>query len=267
MKILVSHRQRFDFELQNLHNTNAMCTVSYIPTQQGFILTSSRDELKSRPTIKPELYKENDLCLIYPKDLKSGGTWIASSDNGKIACLLNGGFKDHSKKEIYARSRGSVLLEWFDYKDTIQFINKVNLTGVEPFTLLLIEHVNSLQICQLVWDEEQLHVSTIDTDKPHIWSSSTLYNEEAKQVRMNWFTRWLDQYNDEPDINILSFHLQKHNSNELIDIIMNRPNGLQTVSVTQLNVQFNNSKFIYFDFIKKEKTELEFNNIQNEFYA
>ena len=76
-----------------------MCTVSFIPLQNGFLLTSNRDEKIYRPTIAPQVYIENDLKLLYPKDEKAGGTWIVAKEDGTTIVLLNGAFVNHQKKE------------------------------------------------------------------------------------------------------------------------------------------------------------------------
>ena len=52
-----------------------MCTVTYLPQENdGFILTSNRDESPMRKTIPPKKYVENGVELIYPKDQLAGGT-------------------------------------------------------------------------------------------------------------------------------------------------------------------------------------------------
>ena len=54
-----------------------MCTVTYLPLENdGFILTSNRDESPMRKTIPPKKYLENGVELAYPKDQLAGGTWI-----------------------------------------------------------------------------------------------------------------------------------------------------------------------------------------------
>ncbi|RZK10489.1 MAG: hypothetical protein EOO43_20220 [Flavobacterium sp.] len=52
-----------------------MCTVSFIPTASGIIITSNRDEDKNRSAIPPVLEKFGGFEMAYPKDPKSGGTW------------------------------------------------------------------------------------------------------------------------------------------------------------------------------------------------
>ena len=67
-----------------------MCTVTFIPTNQGCIITSNRDEKISREkAISPQEYEIDGKKITFPKDPKEGGTWIAHTNN-KIVVLLNG---------------------------------------------------------------------------------------------------------------------------------------------------------------------------------
>ena len=54
-----------------------MCTITFIPkSNNDFILTSNRDEAPGRETFPPEIYEEEGVKLLYPKDALAGGTWI-----------------------------------------------------------------------------------------------------------------------------------------------------------------------------------------------
>lgn len=44
-----------------------MCTVTFYPTQNGFVLTSSRDEQKQRATFPPQFYQLNQEALFFQK--------------------------------------------------------------------------------------------------------------------------------------------------------------------------------------------------------
>ena len=87
-----------------------MCTVTYLPLENdGFILTSNRDESPMRKTIPPKKYLENGVELAYPKDQLAGGTWIGASTKNRLVCLLNGAFKKHERNSYYKMSRGLVV--------------------------------------------------------------------------------------------------------------------------------------------------------------
>lgn len=238
-----------------------MCTVTYLPIKNGFVLTSSRDEKIHRPTLKPKVYKYSDSLLIYPKDKLANGTWIAANNKHQMACLLNGAFENHEKKYNYTKSRGQILLDCFLYKDFSTAIKNIQLKGVEPFTLLLIEYKKELIFRQLVWDEKVTHIKTLPNNIPQIWSSATLYSKQDREVRKKWFSKWIEIHRNSSDLNILNFHTTKHGNTESNDIIMKRENDLQTVSVSQLKVNTLNESFLYHDLLDNNRTILNLSEL------
>lgn len=231
-----------------------MCTVTFYPNNNEYILTSSRDEVKHRPTLAPKKYTINNQEITFPKDKVAGGTWIATNNKTKTVCLLNGAFERHQRKESYSRSRGLILLESFSYSTIEDFINDINLNGVEPFTLLLFDTKNTLEITELRWDETQKHVSKIDVTQPHIWSSSALYDKLHREQRQKWFQLLLDKNERLNKDLLLKFHLSKHDKDTFNDIVMERANGLQTVSVSQIVMKKGNvATFDYYDLVANKK--------------
>lgn len=209
-----------------------MCTVSYIPYKQGFVLTSNRDESPSRKTKIPQKIElKNGELLTAPIDEKNNGTWIAATNNDRVACLLNGAFIKHHRNLPYRKSRGLIVLEAFNYKSFSDFVAEVDLENIEPFTLILAEQ-DKLQV--LIWDEEKKHHEVLDTKKPHLWSSSTLYNKEAHLNKLDFFNNFIENSVLTPE-GILNLHgLYEDNL-----FILNRP-AVKTVSVTQIIIDNNN---------------------------
>ena len=135
-----------------------MCTVSYVPDPSGgFVLISSRDEKPGRKTMRPE----NDHGMLYPKDAVAGGTWISVDESGRVGCLLNGAFEKHESQKNYTRSRGSLILEAFEYDKVEDFFKNVSLSGVEPFTLIVIE--NNL-LWEFRWDAKVKFIQEFPVD-------------------------------------------------------------------------------------------------------
>ena len=221
-----------------------MCTVTYIPQTDGFILTSNRDEEKHRPTIPPRIYTEKATILVYPKDEKGGGTWIAASKTGTCIVLLNGAFETHQKKQNYRKSRGAIVLEAIDTENPIDYFNKTNLLDIEPFTLIII---HSNQLTELKWDESQKHIIEHSTLETHIWSSATLYNQEQRDLRKSWFVDFLQKNKIRDEEKILSFHTNTHPENSKFGLVINRDNILKTVSISQLVFSNNKIKMRYID--------------------
>ncbi|MFM8371345.1 MAG: NRDE family protein, partial [Bacteroidota bacterium] len=99
-----------------------MCTVTYIPNRSGFTLTHNRDEAPSRSSVSISQNDEGpDGQIVYPRDSKAGGTWFAVSESGKTVCLLNGAFVRHHHNPPYKRSRGLMVLDFFNYDDPDRF--------------------------------------------------------------------------------------------------------------------------------------------------
>lgn len=93
-----------------------MCTVTYCLNDEKIVLTSNRDERIARPTLLPSVYQVKGKKVLFPKDQEAGGTWIASAENGRLACLLNGADKKHISRGKYTRSRGRILLISFSFE-------------------------------------------------------------------------------------------------------------------------------------------------------
>ena len=213
-----------------------MCTVSYIPLADGYLLTSSRDELINRETLPPMAYPHSGNTITYPKDVRSGGTWIAGSDNHTVTCLLNGAFEKHQKKPTQVLSRGKMVLESLEHDDLDGFVENFDFNQVEPFTLLTIK---DRLFYELKWDGDSTFLNKLDKDKPKIWSSPTLYTPEQRIVREKWFYQWLISNSGHPDFDMMGFHSKQHGEDKTYDILMSRPNGMQTVSITQIrNLKF-----------------------------
>ena len=58
-----------------------MCTVTYIPHHNGYLLTSSRDERFSRPAaLPPAEFKLEGRTLLYPKDPEGKQKLVARTE-------------------------------------------------------------------------------------------------------------------------------------------------------------------------------------------
>jgi uncharacterized protein with NRDE domain len=193
-----------------------MCTVVFIPAQGKYLIASLRDEHPNRSKAGlPILTHSSQKKYIAPIDPQGGGTWVGINDGGAAIVLLNGGFKNHIKKNCYARSRGQIVTELLSVNDPIQNWNNIELINIEPFTLIV--WVNG-HLVQLVWDGEKKYQTVKDTSKAHIWSSSTLCDENEKQTRSGKFEDWLNNSNDRTRASILEFFFNKQHFNKSIFI-------------------------------------------------
>ena len=228
-----------------------MCTVTFLPVDSfQFILTSNRDESPDRKrAIAPQEYYNNNQKIIFPKDGEAGGTWIATSETHFTLCLLNGAFEFHHHHPPYKLSRGLMLLDFFKFSAAGDFEKKYDFSGIEPFTLLIIDHNKEIKITEIRWDEnEKLFISNKDPLTPHIWSSATLYSKQTIMEREKWFGQWLENNKNYEIEDILRFHHFGGDGNIYNDIMMKREK-VKTISVTSVNNKNGNIEMIYEDLL------------------
>ncbi|WP_170982873.1 NRDE family protein [Dyadobacter frigoris] len=228
-----------------------MCTVSYLPGQSGFILTSSRDERITRPAAKlsgPVIIHDHE--VTFPKDPQGHGSWIASSKT-RTVCLLNGAFTAHHPKPPYKHSRGLVVLHAFNYFTIQNFISAYDFTGLEPFTLLLVE-IGELFV--LRWDGSKLFATELNASQPQIWSSATLYSPEIIKARQIWFRQWLNAPEDLSLESIRNFHKTAGAGDPENAVLMQRGDQYATVSLTSVVRSENRMEMTYEDLIHSKLT-------------
>lgn len=221
-----------------------MCTVTYLPTPDGFILTSNRDEaLVRKPAENPHSELIAGQEVIFPRDGEAGGTWIATANN-RTVCLLNGAFKRHHRNPPYKMSRGLVVLDFFKTTSVAEFNQNYNLEGIEPFTMVISE---GKDLFELRWDGNEKFFKQIDARQPHIYCSATLYTPEVIAMRQNWFAAWLSTHKIYTVEDILSFHLFAGEGDEHTKIRMSIFGIVQTVSITCIHKTENDQKVYYSD--------------------
>lgn len=229
-----------------------MCTVSFVPLQNGFLLTSNRDEKSYRSTIAPKVYTENEVKLLYPKDEKAGGTWIVAREDGTTIVLLNGAFINHQKKPNYSKSRGVILMEIIQAQFPLLHFQEMNLDNVEPFTLIIFQNN---KLTEVKWDEVEKHFVDKSIKKTHIWSSATLYNRIQRIKRKQWFEDFCRHNNPLSIDKILSFHTNTQATNTQYGLVINREDKTKTVSITQLLLKNNKPEMTYIDRINNTTIE------------
>jgi hypothetical protein len=213
-----------------------MCTVTFFPQgRQGYILTSNRDEKRSRPLAEPpRRYSLPSGMAIFPKDPQAQGTWIAMDNSQLSLCLLNGAFTRHVANPPYRRSRGLVLLDFFNYRTATAFISAYNFTGIEPFTLLVLQSAAKLSLVEIRWDGTLVHLLPRDAGSPHIWSSATLYPPGVQLLREQWFARFRASKAEHCPAGILQFHRSAGREDKSNALCMVRENDCETVSITSI---------------------------------
>jgi hypothetical protein len=231
-----------------------MCTVTYIPFNQTYFITSNRDESPGRQSAGLISAHSPDWHTIhFPLDELSAGSWIALADSGKAVCLLNGGFEPFIPSPPYRLSRGQVVLDTAKSIDTLSFLQELTLDHIAPFTLLNFEKDG---FTQLVWDGKEKHFSTLPLDQPQIWSSVTLYPKHVREWRKSLFEKWLESGPAFTRESIIDFH-RMANGDPDNDFVMNRHDIVKTLSVTSIELHDTSGSILHIALDKVSREEIK----------
>jgi uncharacterized protein with NRDE domain len=227
-----------------------MCTVTYIPNKHGCFITSSRDESVLRPNaIMPGVYEHNGINIVYPKDAKANGSWIAFTQTGNAAVLLNGAFVKHISKPPYLKSRGLIFLDIIAHSYPQFFFHEINLDNIEPFTLVLF--IDGF-LFDARWDGEEKHFTQLNEKETYIWSSATLYTPETINKRKQWFEKWRLENPNPTAAAICNFHRFAGDGDNTNSLLMNRNDEMLTVSITGIDIRMDTATMQHLDL--KENT-------------
>jgi hypothetical protein len=161
-----------------------MCTLTFFPTEDGYLVGMNRDELLTRPkAIPPKTFKTDGLEITCPQE-PSGGTWIACNGHGNLLALLNWNDCKSFYKREKRRSRGLLIPQLIGAADLIatdsQF-SHLNLHGVFPFRLVGIFRSERI-IHEWRWDGNAKQKQQYSWNRKH-WFSSSLSDSIAKKIR------------------------------------------------------------------------------------
>ncbi len=222
-----------------------MCTVSFVFANGKTIITSNRDEKVVRPNaVEPKSYLINNKNIIFPKDQKAGGTWYAISEEPNVLVLLNGAAEKHQLKPIYRKSRGLILLDIISSHSPIEAWETIDLSDIEPFTLVLFQNK---KLYQLRWNEIQKETLPLNSKQNYIWSSSTLYSKEIRNQRANWFANFIDTKPEVNETEMFNFHRYAEGDNKEHGLVINRNDVLKTLSITQTVIDKNKVVLSHYD--------------------
>jgi len=220
-----------------------MCTVSYVPTKNGFILTSNRDEKIERNNLKTPSYSLiAGKKILYPKDKTTNGTWIATDGIDFSLCLFNGAYKNHVPQAPYKESRGNIIYRFFSTNSIIRFATENEFSGMEPFSLIITQH-QPMKLWLFIWDGENTNLRKLNHLEYYLWSSVTLYSPEVHRRKKIAFIENIKAKKN-PKLNmIVDLHKNTKIGDTENDFVMHRDN-LQTLSITSIEMK-NKETFFY----------------------
>ena len=215
-----------------------MCTITYIPTQNGYITTQNRDESPLREkAIFPITDTINNEPVLFPKDPEGSGSWFVSTKGGLTICVMNALYHPDKTSADFKHSRGLVPMHYLEFTSSEQFVENYTFKGVQGFTLIV---CSKEKVDEIHWDETHVTHNAFEP-KPLIFQSNPLYNTKQKALRKHWFENWLD-VND--SANVLEFHKDQRQENLSESILMDR-HFVRTISITQRAFLSNSDEILY----------------------
>jgi len=137
-----------------------MCTVSWLPGTDGYLLCFNRDERFTRaPALPPGLLVHDGVRVLAPRDGDAGGTWFAVNEFGLGLGLLNRYRVPGYQPPVEPRSRGLLVLDLVSARGQVEAVTRLDpkiLARTQPFTLIAAEPGRPAAVA--AWDGSELVV-------------------------------------------------------------------------------------------------------------
>jgi uncharacterized protein with NRDE domain len=220
-----------------------MCTVVYIPqSRDKYLFATSRDEHRDRPEALPPAWHDTEHGpLFFPRDPVGGGSWIAANDKFTL-CILNGAFQPHERQPPYRHSRGEIPIHFLKYGNVRDFFDHYQFEGLEAFTFLIIDDRN---LHEIRWDQQEVHYRKYQKVESRIWASAPLYDEKMLEMRKEWFRDFQENHQPVTCTDVLNFYLHGGNGDPHSGLMINRKNGVKTVSISCVEKEESTVRFHY----------------------
>lgn len=216
-----------------------MCTLSFIPSDVGYVVAMNRDERFVRPHgLPPKKHKH----AIYPTE-PSGGAWLAVNSNGLTLAIMNRNASGPVPARL--RSRGELIPQLISAQSLAEVhrgIVEIELKNTLPFRLVAFSQRDQ-EICEWRWGTRvaRLHYEW----QHHHWYSSGISDVEAEHVRSDVTAHaWAL-----PDAGKIEWLRQLHRSHEpeggAFSICVHRRDAA-TVSYNEVVVDNQHATFRYF---------------------
>jgi hypothetical protein len=160
-----------------------MCTVSFLPMRQGFMLAMNRDEQVSRPrALAPRRHWTGVRASLYPSET-GGGTWVGANDAGLTLALINW-YAKPQRDSASCVSRGIIiphLLAADDLAGVTAMFADLPLPKINPFRLIAVS-VRERMVREWRWDGKTLTCKRFAWKRQH-WFSSGYDEALANKLR------------------------------------------------------------------------------------
>lgn len=177
-----------------------MCSVSFIPRDDGFVLAMNRDELLSRgPALPPKVSRRGGLAVLCPRE-QSGGTWIGINSAGMTFSLINWHAQpDRAGEDLVSRGEVvRVILSACNPHAAACIIRELPLERMNPFRLIAIS-LSERSLVEWRSGGSRLENMSLPWTRQH-WFSSGCDEAKANDVRRQVCSRILDDVLDLPTV-------------------------------------------------------------------
>jgi hypothetical protein len=161
-----------------------MCTLTFVPAEDGYLVGMNRDELLTRPVaLPPKVFERSGIEMVYPQE-PSGGAWIACNSQGNLLSLLNWNRSESHNLGEKRGTRGFViphLIGLPDLSTTDSHFQQMNLDGLFPFRLIGVFR-SERTINEWRWDGGGKRKMEFSWFRNH-WFSSSLSDFLAEEER------------------------------------------------------------------------------------
>jgi hypothetical protein len=172
-----------------------MCTVTIVPSDDGFRLACNRDERRRRAAATPpKVRRLEHRIAVFPVDPVGGGTWVGVNDAGLAAVLLNRTIKSAATTTNRPlRSRGLIiptLLDWGSVPDALATAARLDPAHFGLFRLIVVQRMVAGVLSS---NGLTLSVETMDISRPLMLTSSSLGDDLVEAPRRRLFERLVVQ--------------------------------------------------------------------------
>ena len=212
-----------------------MCTVTIIPTRDGFRLVTNRDERRTRPpALPPDVRVFGTREALCPIDSQAGGAWVAATDAGLVFTVLNGNpapMPPLPPKDLLV-SRGLIIpsiASATSLSEAVSLTENLPLERLAPFRLVACD---GRTIVEARWARESLSLSRRPI-APACWASSGL-GDHLVEVRQPLFREIVVDAGATPEAQD-AFHRHQWPDRTRVSVVMSREDA-RTVSRTTVDV-------------------------------
>lgn len=201
-----------------------MCTLSWKPTDSGYVLRFNRDEQRSRkPALAPTHKQRNNVNFLAPTDAEKGGAWMLVNAHGLSICLLNHYPETPPPKIDKIKSRGNLVLGLADCTNVSDVIHRCKSMSLESYPSFQLVAIDVRGAAQLTWNGRSYTTSSLNKNGAML-SSSSFRPKAIICSRHKIFTRIVGDISKASDEQLDAFHSQR-DADSAASVRMSRPDA------------------------------------------